>query len=357
MTSPTPPSRRRFWIWGATIAVAVAGLGASYLGMRERSTPEPPSAPAATAAATTEAVTTTAAPATVATGPGTTAASITTTARTTTTTTVASTTVAVARPTTTATPTTEAATTTQTPPVPVEAGEHEHHADAVLTEDTCHTHDEAVVAHCHTYELPPTTAPDPEAAGDCPGNYHQWFKVRDECVLSEVKKEYLAYHAGSHTQRMAAIRDGYLLETVFTQSAINAEQYFGKDAANDLSAWTSVYANTDNRSTRQVEVYGAQWIDHNRIDVRIRTVMRDGSFAWAWNVVPFTYVDGQWKVSYQGFCRFIDASIGFVRDHGGTLHPCPPDPRPGVVALEHIYSAYDPTDDPTRTRVNKTPGW
>ncbi|MCY4368205.1 MAG: hypothetical protein OXF41_02030 [bacterium] len=265
---------------------------------------------------------------------------------------------AVARPTTTAAPATEATTTTETRPAPVEAGEHEHHADAILTEDTCHTHDEAVVAHCHTYELPPTTAPDPEAAGDCPGNYHQWFKVRDECVLSEVRKEFLAWSAGNHAQRMASIRDGHLLARVFTQLEAAGEAYFGVEAANDLSAWTSIYADADNRSTRRIEIYGAQWNDPDRIDVRIRAVMADGTFAWAWNVVPFTYVNGQWKISYQGFCRFIDKSSKWADNNVGTpLDPCPSDPRPGVVEFEHVIAAYDPTDDPTRTQVNLTPGW
>ena len=157
---------------------------------------------------------------------------------------------------------------------------------------------------------------------------------------------------------MAAIRDGHLLGRVFAQSQVSAEQYFGKDAANDLSAWTSVYTDADNRSTRRVQLYGAQWIDPDRIDVRIRAVMTDGSFAWAWNVVPFTYVDGQWKISYQGFCRFIDTSIKWVEDNvGTTLDPCPSDPRPNAVAREYIRAAYDPTDDPSRTQVNRTPGW
>ena len=113
----------------------------------------------------------------------------------------------------------------------------------------------------------------------------------------------------------------------------------------------------DNRATRRVELYGAQWNDPDLIDVRIRAVMADGSFEWAWNVVPFTYVDGQWKIGYQGFCRFIAKSVAFVEQRGGTLTTCPPDPRPGVVEFEHVIAAYDPTDDPTRTQVNTTPGW
>ena len=324
----TDHTTRRPLRWAAvtagSVAVVLAGL---YLVVLRPAVPpdEPPATTTLAAAPPTsppvaaDPTTTTTTPATTTTVPATTTAATQTSVAT----------VAVAQPTTTTT--TKAPTTTTTTKAPTTT----------------------------TTKAPTTTAaaPAPDASGDCPGSYHQWYKVRDDCVLAEVRKEVLAFAAGSHSQRMAAIRDGHLLGRVFAESEVNAEQYFGEAAANDLDASTSVYADVDNRSTRRVELYGAQWIDHNRIDVRIRPVMADGSFAWAWNVVPFTYVDGQWKISYQGFCRFIDASIEFVADHGGTLNPCPPDPRPGVVAMEHIYSAYDPTDDPTRTQVNLTPGW
>ena len=355
MTTPHSPTRRRTLLIAAAGVLLLAAVTAWYLLTRGQSDPAPPTTTVEAAPATTQASTTTTRLV---------AADLTTTTTTqppTTTTQAPTTTVAIVQPTTT--PTTQPPPTTTTPEAattttdPAEAGEHEHHDESVQTEDICHNHDEAVIEHCHTVEYPSTTAPDPGASGDCPGNYHQWFKVRDDCVLSEVRKEFLAWRAGSHAQRMAAIRDGHLLRRVFAQSHASAELYFGEDDANDLDAWTSVYADVDNRSTRRVEIYGAQWIDRDRINVRVRTVMRDGSFAWAWNVVPFTYVDGQWKISYQGYCRFIDASIAFVEDHGGTLDPCPPDPRPGLVATAHVYAAYDATDDPNRTAVNQTPGW
>ena len=356
MTIPTKPGRR-IRLLVAAVALAVGGLVAAYFVVSSPSTRE---APAPTVVATpASAPTTTTSSGSVAAGPATSATTTTTVPTTTTVAVVQLTTTTTQAPTTTTQVprTTTAATSTTTTAAPVEASEHEHHDEAVQTGEVCHNHGDAVLEHCHTYEYPTTTAPDPEATGDCPGNYHQWFKVRDECVLDEVRKEFLAWRAGSHEQRMATIRDGHLLAQVFAESQTSAEQYFGEEAANDLDAWTSVWADADNRSTRRVELYGAQWNDPDRIDVRIRTVMQDGSFAWAWNVVPFTYVDGEWKISYQGFCRYIDAAIPFVRDHGGTLNPCPPDPRPRVTANEHVIAAYDPTDDPTRTRVNTTPGW
>lgn len=377
MTDPKAPLLHRIPILATAATLVLAGIGIWVLATRDRPAPDRPTAAAAVTAVTEgspaptvpeTAVETTTSTATIAdptTAPATSTAGVTTTAGTPTTTTdpvpnAPATTMAAETTTSTATIASTSTVTTapvEEPALPVVPNVPEPRAEEETLESDCHIHGDAVTEACHPHEFPSTTAPDPSASGDCPGNYHQWFKVRDECVLDEVRKEFLAYRAGTHAQRMAAIRDGHLLERVFTESQASAEQYFGKEAANDLSAWTSVYTDIDNRSTRLVELYGAQWIDRDRINVLIRTVMRDGSFAWGWNVVPFTYVDGQWKISYQGFCRFIDTAIPFVEGHGGTLSPCPPDPRPDLVALEHIHAAYDPTDDPTRTQVNLTPGW
>ena len=336
------------WLW---IAIAVTGLmGLAYVYLPIFSPTETPTTSVVVATSTTL-------PAAVTSRLAASDLTTTTTAPTTTTTQAPVAPVVVAQPTTTTsqaptTTTTEAPTTTTTeaPTATTVGAVGEHvHGELVDPGEVCHTHDGTVAEHCHTVEYPSTTAPDPAASGDCPGNYHQWYKVRDDCLLSEVRREMLAFQAGSHAQRMAAIRDGHLLGRVFTESQTSAEQRFGTAEANDLDAWTSVWADADNRSTRRVELYGAQWIGPSLIHVRIRTVMRDGSFAWAWNVVPFTYVDGEWKISYQGFCRRIDGAIGFVRDHGGTLNPCPPDPRPNLVVWEDVVASYGPTDDPTRT--------
>ena len=348
----TATNRHRppLWVW-TIAAVAVVAL-AAYLLNRTTPTTEPPATTAVAARTTT-----TQAPTTTSSRPV--AADLNTTTTepppTTATTQAPTTTAAVAAPTTTTTeapPTTTEATTTT--PAPVD--EHAH-GDLVEPGEVCHTHDGTVAEHCHTVEAPPTTLPPADTAGDCPGNYHQWYKVRDDCVLDEVRKEMLSLDAGSHAQRMAAIRDGHLLGKTFAQSQESAELYFGEAEANDLDAWTSMFADADNRSTRRVEIYGAQWIQPDLIHVRIRTVMVDGSFAWAWNVVAYTHIDGQWKISYQGFCRFIATSISFVEDHGGTLDPCPPDPRPGLVKWEEVVASYGPTDDPTHPDLPRTPGW
>lgn len=212
--------------------------------------------------------------------------------------------------------------------------------------------------HCHTVDAPSTTLPPVDTSGDCPGNYHQWYKVRDDCVLDEVRKEMLAFQAGNHAQRMASIRDGHLLGQVFADSQTAAEGYFGLDEANDLSEITSLWADADNQLRWGIEIYGAQWIQPDLIHLRLRPYRRDGSYtASSWNVVPFTYVDGVWKISYQGFCRLIDASIEFVESAGGTLSPCPPDPRPGLVKWEDVVASYGPTDDPTHPDLPLTPGW
>ena len=325
-------------------AVILAGGAAWYLLTRGQTDPAPTTTTTTAAPATTQATATTRRP--VAADLTTT----TTTAPTTTTTQAPVATVVVAQPTTT---TTEAPTATTVGAV----GEHVH-GELVSEGEVCHTHDGTVAEHCHTVEYPSTTTPDPAASGDCPGNYHQWYKVRDDCVISEVAKEMLAFQAGSHTQRMAAIRDGQLLGRIFAESQTATEGYFGKDAANDLSEVTSLWADADNQARWAIEVYGAQWIQPDLIHVRLRPYRRDGSYnPDVWNVVPFTFIDSQWKISYQGFCRFIDGSIGFVEAAGGTLSRCPPDPRPGLVKWEGVVAAYDPTDDPTRTAVNRTAGW
>ncbi len=389
MTDHTTSSRRRFWIWGTAGALALAGIGLWAMAASAPTTAQPSTTTLAAVAETTEVVaaSTIATTSVTRTDPTVTLPTRTVTvpspgrAETVTTLAPAGTVAAephISEPTTipitstTARGTTFGPVTTVAPETtttlapetavenlapPAEESDHDHHDEGTPSGDNCHIHSHAVTPECHPEEFPTTTAPDPSASGDCPGNFHQWFMVRDECVLGEVRKEFLAFDAGSHQQRLESIRDGYLLEEVFAESQAAAELYFGKEAANDLSTWTSMYADVDNRSTRRVDLYGAQWVDHDRIDVRIRTVMADGSFAWAWNVVPFTYVDGQWKISYQGFCRFVEASIESVQEFGGTANPCPPDPRPQIVELEYIYAAYDPTDDPTRTEVNLTPGW
>ena len=209
MTIPTKPGRRTRLLV-AVVALAVGGLVAAYFVVSGPSTREAPDPTVvATATITPATVTSSASVApNAATGTTTTTRVPTTTAvavvqPTTTTTQAPTTTTRVPTTTTeaaTTTTTTEAATTTTTA-APVEAGEHEHHDEAVQTGEVCHNHGDAVSEHCHTYEYPTTTDPDPEATGDCPGNYHQWFKVRDECVLDEVRKEFLAWRAGNHEQR------------------------------------------------------------------------------------------------------------------------------------------------------------
>ena len=355
MTTPHSPTRRRTLLIAAAVVLLLVAVTAWYLLTREPATPETAAPTEVAAPTTTQAATTTSS------RPVAADLTTTTTAPTTTTTTAPTTTVAVVQPTTTPTtqlpPPTTTTTEAETTTTVGTAGEHVH-GELVDPGEVCHTHDGTVSEHCHTVEPPPTTAPDPDRSGDCPGNYHQWYKVRDDCVFSEVRSEMLAFQAGSHAQRMASIRDGHLLGRVFADSQTAAEGYFGEDAANDLAEITSLFADADNQARWAIEVYGAQWIQPDLIHVRLRPYRRDGSYTPdSWNVVPFTHVDGDWKISYQGFCRLIDASIEFVEAAGGTLNPCPPDPRPGLVKWEEVVASYDPTDDPTRTQLPRTPGW
>ena len=344
--------RPPLWVW-VTATVALAALAAVYL-LTRPTTPQAPPTTQAAAPTTTQAATTTSSRPV--------AADLTTTTMTqppTTTTQAPTTTVAVAQPTTT--PTTEPpppTTTSTTPPATTTTVPEHTHGDLVDPGTVCHTHD-GLAEHCHTIEAPPTTLPPADPSGDCPGNYHQWYKVRDDCVLDEVRNEMLAFQAGSHAQRMASIRDGHLLGRVFADALTAAEGYFGVDQANDLSEITSLWADADNQARWGIEIYGAQWIQPELIHVRLRPYRLDGSYTPTdgWNVVPFTYVDGVWKISYQGFCRLIDTSIEFVEANGGTLRPCPPDPSPGLVTWEEVVASYGPTDDPTHPQLPRTPSW
>ena len=72
-------------------------------------------------------------------------------------------------------------------------------------------------------------------------------------------------------------------------------------------------------------------------------------------MVPFTYVDGQWKISYQGFCRLIGKSIEFVEANGGTLRSCPARPQARLVKWEEVEASYGPTDDPTHLTCPEPP--
>ena len=264
-------------------------------------------------------------------------------------------TVVVAQPTTT---TTEAPTATTVGAV----GEHVH-GELVSEGEVCHTHDGTVAEHCHTVEYPSTTTPDPAASGDCPGNYHQWYKVRDDCVISEVAKELLAFQAGSHTQRMAAIRDGHLLAGVFAELQVATEQYFGKDAANDLAEVTSLWADADNQAAGPSRYTGRSGYNLTlSMCAAAPTAETEATTPDVWTVVPFTFIDSQWKISYQGFCRLIDGSIGFVEAAGGTLSRCPPDPRPGLVkmggsggVLRPDRRPHPPSTPPHPRLVGRTP--
>ena len=263
----TVPDRSRppLWVW-ATVAIAVAALAALYLTTRP-TTPEPlPITQVAAPATTTTLAATTTSSRPVAADLATT----TTTQPPTTTTQAPTTTVAVVQPTTTSTTEPPPPTTTTTEATTTTVPEHTH-GDLVDPGTVCHRHD-GLAEHCHTIEAPPTTLPPVDTTGDCPGNYHQWYKVRDDCVLDEVRKEMLAFQAGSHSQRKAAIRDGHLLGSIFAESQTAAEGYFGVDEANDLSEITSLWADADNQSRWGIEIYGAQWVQPDLIHVRLRPV-------------------------------------------------------------------------------------
>ena len=190
-----------------------------------------------------------------------------------------------------------------------------------------------------------TTQPpvdDPADSGCVGSSYRYQMMVRDACVVEAAELQFTALIAGTWEQRMAAVRDGHLLQPVFERSHQYVVDNFGEETANDLTRHESLWADVDARAHRSVEVYGAQWWTPTSMKFRWRFLLNNGSFTSPWFVTWFTRVDGEWQVAYQSFCRFA---------YGG----CPPDPRPGIaeVTAEGNIPAYDANDDPNRQAVNK----
>ena len=191
----------------------------------------------------------------------------------------------------------------------------------------------------------------PVSSSGC-GSYRGWaYMVKDQCLLDIAKVELTKYYAGTHAERMDAIRDGHILGSVFAELQTYIEAIYGEQA-NDLASPYSLYADADARHLRSVAVCCAEWRHQNLVSVRYqlrRVGILEGERAWS--VAPFTRVDGQWKIDYTGFCRLV-TNFGFGVG-------CPPDPRPGVVgasADELSIAAYGPVDDPNR-ESRRTYGW
>ena len=273
------------------------------------------------------------------------------------------TTTAVEEPTTTTTATTattavEEPTTTTTATTAVEEPTTTTTATAVTVEATTTT-TTAVEATTTTTtaveELPEpgsVASLAPVSSSGC-GNFRGWaYMVKDQCLLDIAKVELTKFFAGTHAERMDAIRDGHLLGDVFAGLHAYVEAIYGSEQANDLASPYSLYADADARHLRTVAICCAEWRHQNLVEVRFQ-LRRDGILEGErhWSVAPFTRVDEQWKIGYTGFCRLV-SNFGF----GVT---CPPDPRPGIVgasADELSVAAYKPVDDPDR-ETRRTLGW
>ncbi|MCE2529900.1 MAG: hypothetical protein J4G11_08520 [Acidimicrobiia bacterium] len=153
---------------------------------------------------------------------------------------------------------------------------------------------------------------------------------------------------------MSTIRDGHVLGGVFADMLRWLVNEYGEAAANDINQIYGLYSDQEAFETRLVDVYGAMWASPVRVGVRF-------SFDYTFDdhppwivIVPFARVDGQWKITYTGFCRYME------RLSGPGLE-CPPDPRPDIAAStgEHADSGYDAADDPNRQAIsrNNEIGW
>ncbi|MDE0375070.1 MAG: hypothetical protein OXK16_03795 [bacterium] len=240
--------------------------------------------------------------------------------------------------------TTTASTTTTTSTTPTTTTT----AVELVEDEGWHTHQDGEV-HTHDHAPPPTFVVDTSGEG-CPyGTYTDRHRVPDQCVLDRLQEIFSAVLAGTHAERMAAIRDGNDLGPVFAGLEAFVDEkypdYFNGWRDADLRAWFTV------------TVEGAMWQGPERLGVRWRIAREDlDPVAERWYLAPAVWVDGQWWVSRSAFCRAMVS-----RMEGGTASPsCPPDPRPGIPAEEEIraggIAVYDPEDLPGAERIKVSGG-
>ncbi len=96
------------------------------------------------------------------------------------------------------------------------------------------------------------------------------------------------------------------------------------------------------------------WQGPDRLGVRWRVARVDiDPVAERWYLTPAVWVDGQWWISREAFCRVV----GSIRVIGQT---CPPDPRPGIPAEMALraggVAVYDPEALPTEERIKVSGG-
>ena len=253
---------------------------------------------------------------------------------------------------------TTAATSTTTSTAPATTT-----AVATTPDDTTsgpHTHQNGTDYHPSQDETSPSTTlvTIPVQPGDeeCHGTYVERHQVVEQCVLDRVKDLFEALFAGTHTERMAAIRDGHVLGELFADLQAKGEQVW-PDLHDDLTSRYSIWEDADARAYRDIDIYGAVWNGPDLLGVRLRAWSpADGPTPDVWRAAPVVWADDQWYVSYAGFCRF-------VRALGKWRMTCPKDPRPQIASVTGASrdgsGFYDPwdLDDDERLRVNRAVSW
>ena len=160
-------------------------------------------------------------------------------------------------------------------------------------------------------------------AGQCPPIEDLWvadgYPVEDLCTLAEVRRAvYLAY-TGTNHQRRSAIRNGPLLDEVFS-----ALDDFGR--THGAALYHPEQRGRSGVIFEEIVWRGGPDADRGVIAVRYRLDHPD--FPPTGPVLDtLVQVDGEWKVSYR---RSYCVKVLVIMEHVGSDVRCPRDPNPGV---------------------------
>ena len=180
----------------------------------------------------------------------------------------------------------------------------------------------------------------PHEAVPCYGNYIRHREVHDPCVLARLNTIFEALFAGTHSERMAAVRDGHVLADIYSALEAYAREQNSDGYADPYDINYRPFEDSDVRSWYTVEVEGAVWNGPSLLGVLVRIAREDiDPVLEGWVAAPAVWVDGQWWVSYAGYCRLLSGM-------GDISRRCPPDPRPEIAAAtgaeDSGSGAYDP---------------
>lgn len=160
-------------------------------------------------------------------------------------------------------------------------------------------------------------------AGHCPPVEDLWiadsYPVEDPCTLAEVRRAIHLAYTGTDRQRRSAIRNGPLLDEVFT-----ALDDFGRTHG-------AVLYHPEQRGRSSVIFEEIVWRggpDADRGVIAVRYRLDHPDFPPTNPVLDtLVQVDGEWRVSYR---RSYCVKVLVIMEHIGSDVRCPRDPAPEV---------------------------